>query len=83
MKTKPFSRRGFLMGAATLAASRVTAATYTSEPHALTDDGSPQAGGARQSNRRSAQSALRPEPREFAASAAPDLSERSVSSWLE
>ena len=46
MKTNPFSRRGFLMGAATLAASRVTAATYTSQPHALTDDGSPQAGAA-------------------------------------
>src|SRR3954465_3746422 len=45
MKTNPFSRRGFLMGAATLAASGLKAATDTDQPHPLSSDGSPQAGG--------------------------------------
>src|SRR5437879_6029650 len=44
MKTNPFSRRGFLMGAATLAAVRMKATADTGDPQALSSDGSPQAG---------------------------------------
>lgn len=49
MKTSPFSRRGFLMGAATLAASRLNAAGNTDQQPAsyqpaANEDSSPQAG---------------------------------------
>src|SRR5437762_7970259 len=46
MKTNPFSRRGFLMGAATLAAVRMKATADTGDPQALSNDGSPQDGAA-------------------------------------
>jgi len=47
MKTHPFSRSGFLMGAATLAASRrMNAASDSGELQPLASDGSPQAGAA-------------------------------------
>ena len=49
MKTSPFSRRGFLMGAATLAATRLNAVGYTDQHSAAyqpaaNEDTSPQAG---------------------------------------
>jgi len=45
MKINPFSRRGFLMGAATLAATGLKAASDTDQPQPLSSDGSPEAGG--------------------------------------
>jgi 6-phosphogluconolactonase len=43
MKSNSFSRRGLLMGAATLAASRLKAADYTSQPRTTTEGVSDQA----------------------------------------
>jgi 6-phosphogluconolactonase len=44
MKSNSFSRRGLLMGAATIAASRLKAADYTNQPMAITEDVSGEAG---------------------------------------